>query len=125
MSRSDDILYRWSINDIARLCKVDLTTARRWKRGAICPPETALMILAGDLGVFDPTWRGWTIRGETIYSPEGWEATMGDVRSLPLLRQINASYRSENRNLREMLDVAEGLAIEEQPLPGEVAFQIK
>jgi hypothetical protein len=46
MLRAADILYRWSINDIVRICKVEITTARRWKRGAICPPESRCASIA-------------------------------------------------------------------------------
>lgn len=80
------------------------------------------MILAGDLGAFDSTWAGWTLRGQILYSPEGWEATMGDIRTLPLLRQFIATLRADNRILKMQLDEVE---YEEQPLPSEVLYQIK
>lgn len=80
------------------------------------------MVLRGDLGCFDSTWAGWTVRGETIFSPEGWEATQGDVRSLPLLRSAISAYRIENRNLKESLAFVE--FIDEQPLPHEISSEI-
>lgn len=125
MNSAPPELFYISAKDIAALCRVDLATARRWKRGTTCAPLTALMILRRDLGVFDPTWLGWTIRGETIYSPDGWEATMGDVRSLPLLRTAMSAYRIENRQLKELL--AEVEFVDEQPLPSEALLltQIK
>jgi hypothetical protein len=33
------------------------------------------MILTGDLGAFDPAFRGWKLREGKLISPEGWEAT--------------------------------------------------
>jgi transcriptional regulator with XRE-family HTH domain len=52
---SREACYGIPVEEIARRCKVDLTTARRWKRGVRRPPVTALMILAEDLGCFDRT----------------------------------------------------------------------
>ena len=67
------------------------------------------MILGGDLGCFDPAWRGWLLRDGKLVSPEGWEATPGDVLSLPLLRAQLASHQAEKRAI---------LAMDEQPEPG-------
>jgi len=100
-------------SEIARLCQVDLATARRWKRGASCPPKTALLILEADLGCFDPAWRGWVLRCGNLVSPEGWAITVSDVLSAPLLRAQVAAYQVENRALRGL---AEEFA-EDQPLP--------
>jgi len=94
---------------IARLCRVDVATARRWKRGATRIPEAAKMILTGDLGAFDPAFRGWKMRDGKLISPEGWEATAGDVLSIPLLRAQISAYQAKQRMTE---------AIEEQPLPG-------
>lgn len=116
MLRPDDILYRWSVNEIAQICKVDLTTARRWKRGAKCPPNSALMLLSGDLGYLDPRWAGWTIRAGEIISPEGWRATPGDVLSIQLTQAQLSAYRTENRALRKAIDEIE---FEDQPQPSQ------
>lgn len=115
-------LYGLSAKHIAAVCHVDLATARRWKRGTTCPPPAALMVLRGDLGCFDPAWAGWTVRGEMIHSPEGWQATMADIRSLPLLRSAVTAYRVENRQLKEAL--AEVEFVDEQPLPHEISLEI-
>lgn len=112
MARPDSPLYGRTIKEIARICHVDLTTARRWKRGARCPPKSALLLILGDLSAFDPEWRGWIARGGKLISPEGWEITVGDVLALPLMRQQLAAYQSELRNIRERV-----LMMQEQPLP--------
>jgi hypothetical protein len=93
---------------------VDLTTARRWKRGARCPPKMALLLIRGDLLAFDPQWRGWRARTGKLISPEGWEITVGDVLALPLMRQQLAVYKAELRQLR-----AELVLRQEQPSPAE------
>ena len=94
---------------IAQLCRVNVATARRWKRGASRMPETAKMILTADLGNLDPAFRGWRVLGGKLISPEGWEATPADVLCLPLLRAQVAAYQARERQVQGM---------EEQPRPG-------
>jgi len=105
---------------IARICKVDVKTARRWKNGENRMPETARMILAGDLGAFDPAFSGWSLRNGKLISPEGWEASPGDVLSIQLTQAQLATARSENRALKEAMEAARGAHIEDQPIPSEV-----
>jgi len=112
MSQSNDALYGIPVKEIARICGVDLATARRWKRGATCPPQSALMVLSRDLGVLDPEWRGWTLQEGKLVSPENWAVSPGDVLSFQLLRSQLAIYQAENKRLR-----AEYSEYEEQPRP--------
>jgi len=114
-------LYGIPIKEIARICQVDIATARRWKRGASCPPKSALFLLAGDLGFFDPLWSGWIIRAGELVSPEGWQITRNDVLAVPLMRSQIAIYQSENRYLRGL---AESFG-EDQPLPGAASLSVK
>lgn len=114
MAASPSDFDGFSINEIARLCKVSPKTARRWKLGTSCPPPSAIMIVKGDLGVFDKEWSGWVIRRGMIYSPEGVEATTGDIMALQFMRQQIAIYQAENRKLREA-----GTLMDEQPVPQE------
>jgi hypothetical protein len=104
-------LYGISAETIALLCKVNVRTARRWKNGERRMPQTARMILAGDLGCFDPAWRGWAFRDGKLISPEGWDISPGDVLSISLMRAQLAAYQAKER----LID-----ALEEQPLPGMV-----
>ena len=103
-------LYGIPAETIALLCKVDITTARRWKRGKTQMPEAAHMILEADLGCFSSAWRGWTVRGNTLVSPEGWVVSLGDVLSIPLMRAQISAYQAKERQV---------LAMDEQPLPGD------
>ena len=73
-------------------------------------PETARMILAADLGCFDPAFRGWSIRNGRLISPEGWEASAGDILTIPLMRAQISAYQAKERVVH---------AMDEQPLPGE------
>lgn len=90
-------LYGTPAETIARLCKVHIRTARRWKNGERQMPDTARMILSGDLGVFDPAWRGWTVRGGCLISPEGWEIPVNQLRAFPLMLNHLAGYQTEFR----------------------------
>lgn len=112
VANPENPLYGIPIKEIARICRVDLTTARRWKRGARCPPESALLLILGDLGCFDPSWKGWRIYKSSLVSPEGWEIAKGDVISSPILRQQLAAFKAELKRLRETAD-----SRQEQPLP--------
>ena len=102
-------LYGVPAETIAFLCKVSVTTARRWKKGRRRMPETARMILAADLGCFDPAFRGWSIRNGRLISPEGWTASAGDILTIPLMRAHISAHQEKERQL---------LAMDGQPLPG-------
>jgi hypothetical protein len=80
----------------------------RWKKGRRRMPETARMLIAGDLGCFDPEFRGWSIRNGKLISPEGWEATAGDILTIPLTRAQISAHQAKERQV---------LAMDEQPLP--------
>jgi len=101
-------LYGIPAETIAALCKVNVRTARRWKSGERKMPETARMILAGDLGAFDPAWRGWAFRDGKLISPDGWKASPGEIQSLPYLRAQVSAYQAKERQMQ---------AMDEQPLP--------
>jgi hypothetical protein len=102
-----------NINLIARVCRVDVTTARRWKSGARCPPESAVLLIQGDLRAFDPAWSGWRILKGKLISREGWEFSVGDVLAIPFLHGQVRVYQGELRKMKEMS------ALQEQPAPGE------
>ena len=107
----NEILYGIPAETIALVCKVHVRTAARWKAGKTQMPETARMILLGDLGCFDPEWRGWAFRDGKLISPEGWTASPGDVLSIPLMRAQISAHQAKERQV---------LAMDEQPLPGAV-----
>lgn len=94
---------------VAAVCKVHIRTAARWKSGKTQMPETARMMIAGDLGCFDTAWRSWILRDGKLISPEGWEVDVGDVLSIPLMRAQISAYQAKER---------QGQALDEQPLPG-------
>lgn len=111
MAKVPPELYGITINELARICKVSVKTATRWKRGQSVPPKTALMVLTADLGYLSREWLRWTVRGPFLVSPEGWEISMNDVLSAPLLRAQLKALQAENRLIR---------GLDEQPVSGEI-----
>lgn len=98
MSQGDT--YGVPASALVALTGAHLATARRWKRAACVPRWLARLIAVcwrGELAEISPAWAGWRLVGGALVSPEGWEATPGDVRSLPFLRQQIAMYQSEAR----------------------------
>ncbi|HXI44068.1 MAG TPA: DUF3653 domain-containing protein [Bryobacteraceae bacterium] len=74
----------------------------------------ALILICRDLAAFDPEWRGWHARDGKLISPEGWEISVGEVLSVPLMRQQMAAYAAEIRRVQERV-----LMMQEQPAPNE------
>ncbi len=108
MGKPHPALYGISINELVEVCKVDISTARRWKRGAFCPPKTALMILARDLGCFSDYWKNWTINGEDIVSPEGWTINRNHALTVPLMHGQISALRQKIAKLEKELKDAGG-----------------
>lgn len=103
-------LYGIPIKEIARICRVSVKTATRWKNGSTCPPQSACLLLAGDLGCLDSQWAGWTVRNGVLYSREGWEIRINDVLAIPLVRAQLEAYKTSERQV---------LRMPEQPLPAD------
>ena len=119
-----EVLFGLSAKYIADACAVDITTARRWKRGAICPPQSALWVITGDLGHLDPAWTGWKLNRGCLVSPENWQIYVNDVLAVPLLRHQLSAYQAENRGLKVELANALVNRLEEQPTVDEWDVQI-
>lgn len=114
------VTYGYSAEDIALLCSVSLRTACRWKSGAVAMPAASKMILAGDLGIFDPEWSGWVIRRNKLISPEGWEITVNDVLGARLHETRLSVMQREVRILKAQVADLERGGYEDQPTPDEL-----
>lgn len=115
MATPPDEIYGLPIKQIARVCKVTARTAARWKSGQTVMPYAARVLVAQDLGAFDPMWRNWTLRDGQLISPEGWTFGMREVLAQPLLRAQLAAMKLALKQSREKWE-----AYEEQPLPGDI-----
>lgn len=113
MRKPHPVLFDYDVNDLVRICRISLKTAQRWKAGQTVPSPSSVDLLERDLGCFSPAWRGWRIRGENLISPEGWQISMGEARSYPLLLRQIATAREEARRLKVELET------QEQPLPAD------
>jgi hypothetical protein len=102
--REHPALYGVSAERISKWCGCHLTTARRWRRGEE-PPKSALILIelmnTGDLGLIDPAWSGWLLRGKNLIAPHGEVFSRGDVLSLRFLAQQVAHLMSEARLPRQ------------------------
>lgn len=117
MAKPPPELYGITSAELARILRVDLATARRYKRGATCPPPAALMILSGDLGCFDPGWAGWRIKGGELIAPfDAWPIRRDDALAVPLMHRQIAALRSRIEELEKALQEARS-GRSEQPLP--------
>jgi len=99
-----DPLYGVAAEQVASLTGVHLSTARRWKRTGKHPRWLApflAMALEGQLGPIAAAWRGWIVRGQHLVSPEGWQFTFGEIRSIPFLHaQVRTYQRRERTHLQ-------------------------
>lgn len=103
---------------IASICQVELSTARRWKRGESRIPYSAAALLLGDLGAFSKVWQGWRVQRDTLISPDGWQISRQDALTVPLMQaQLNAA-RAELEKYKATAH------LEEQPAPPEAMPQI-
>ncbi len=115
MGKPPHELFGIPASELARIFHVDLSTARRWKRGASHPPPFVYLILSGDLGFLSPEWRGWRIRGATIIAPGGWTISRQDALIVPLMHGQIAALRADLARARERIEQLE--SVENQPLP--------
>lgn len=109
------------VKHLVAICRIDITTARRWRRGSNLPPPYVLDFvnakLFGDLSFLDPAWRHWRLKDGHLISPEDWQISMSDVLASRLHEAQLAAWRLEVRKLREELAGAEFSRLEEQPTP--------
>lgn len=127
MREPGDGLAWLSIKELAALCNVSEKTARRWKQGTICPPPSARALIEADLGALDPKWKGWHLRRGVLLSPDGVEASPGDIMALPFIRLQVSTHRTENVRLRaenEELKQQAYPAMEDQPAPDDWTVKI-
>lgn len=89
---------------ISEICRVHITTARRWKRGEM-PPFTALKIINlyknGELGEVDLRWHNWRLRNGLLISDDGTSFTPGQVRAIPFMEMQIDSYKRDQRSVRQ------------------------
>jgi hypothetical protein len=101
--RDSELIYGLKVADLVRLTGVHAATARRWRAGAGIPePCRRLLAMSANRLAGCPGWRGWSLVGEELCSPENWTYTAGEVLALTFLRAHVATIQAELRIVRGM-----------------------
>jgi hypothetical protein len=100
-----------SASEVAAICQVSITTAKRWLAHKSRIPDYALLRLSGDLGAVNDAWKGWRIEGDSLISPKGWIIGRRELESVPGLREQLADVQ------QELAAVRSNNLVEDQPLP--------
>src|SRR5688572_18779528 len=71
----------------AELLRVTCRTVRNWERGRTACPYAAFKLMRVMTGyqLPDAAWRGWEVRGDTLYSPTGRGFTVSSMGYLALV----------------------------------------
>ena len=93
-------LYRHqlSTDDIARLAGVTPATVRSWQQRDHIPRQARRLLELAT--TTERLWPGWTIRGESLYTPGGAEVPKGTIEALPILVELKNHLQRELRELR-------------------------
>jgi hypothetical protein len=91
---------------IAELTGVSLKTAQRWKRASRAPKIAARLMeitAHADLGALAPSWRGFRLIAGTLWTPENYQLTPGDLRAIPYRAQQLRDYERELARPRQFV----------------------
>lgn len=100
MDTSTESLYGIPAEHLVAYTGVHLTTARRWKRRRRVPRWLQRLVAVchfGELGHIQRAWDGWVLREKCLMSPEGWQFTPGEIRSIPFMRAQVRTYQAQER----------------------------
>lgn len=104
MDLGTDSLYGVPAERLVAITGAHLSTARRWKRTRRAPRWLRVLIslcVHGELEPISRTWSGWILRGKHLVSPEGWEFTPGEIRSIPFMHAQVAAYQARQRWIQQ------------------------
>lgn len=93
-------LYGVSPTALADLFRIEVTAAALWKRHLRKRREDAEVIarfVNHDLGAFDPSWAGFVVRDDAIWTPDNVPVSQGEVRSVPHVHAQLAEIRRQQR----------------------------
>ena len=67
------LMSKLTINQTAKFLQVTSRTVSHWENGNTRIPYTAFKLLRclANGAVFEPAWHGWSIKGDTLWSPIG------------------------------------------------------
>ncbi|WP_064608587.1 DUF3653 domain-containing protein [Photobacterium sp. J15] len=82
-----------SIENTAKLCFKTVRTVTQWDKGKSIPPECKRLMRMYSGLELDPLgdeWRGWSIRGGRLITPNSWSLTPDRIITGNALLEINA-----------------------------------
>lgn len=90
--------------ELAQVCRVDISTARRWKRAGRIPRRHHHLIALArghNLWALDATWTGWTFHDGMLWTPENQPVRPGDIRAMPYQEARIAELKRQIERLLE------------------------
>lgn len=97
-------MYGIPAETIADLCKVHVTTARRWKRYGDAP-HAALVVVelhtTGNLGAINSDWSNWRLVDGKLIAPDQIEYTQAEIMAGPFWKRLAQAYQSEQKLERQ------------------------
>jgi transcriptional regulator with XRE-family HTH domain len=95
--RETRLLAGMSRKDAASLLFVTLRTIQLWERGAVKIPYAAFRLLRIHTGYELPgsAWRGFSLSGDTLITPDGKNIVAGDLRYLSLTFAMARQWKKE------------------------------
>lgn len=100
--RETRLRSRLRICEVAQLLHVSRKTVENWERGITRIPYSAFKLLRISTGYELPGigWKGWSIRGDTLWSPDDRSFNSGDLGYLSLTFAMARIWRQEYERRR-------------------------
>lgn len=100
--RMERLKARMTRRDAARVLGVTLKTIRNWEAGRSRVPYSAFKLLRilGGYALPGQAWRGFYLRGDTIWSPEGRSFQAADLAWWGLTVAMARSFRERSRSVQ-------------------------
>jgi len=110
-------------HDVALLCGVTVTTARRWMDGETAPPPAAVALLrihsSRDLGEIEAAWRGWRLLPGGLTPPDMARGfPPGAIAALPYVYALNAEYARQLGRPRQLELFADAVPLNAAAISG-------
>lgn len=90
---------RLSLSDAALLCGIHRTTLARQEAGTSRVSLAAYRLLLSQAGYLPAfaAWQGWRLDTNAIWSPDGVQYGVGEIRALPYLHALISELQREAR----------------------------
>lgn len=101
--RLESIFSGYSCEQIAHWCDVSAKTVRAWKAGTKQPSKRAvkLFTLYAHGKILGKEWRGWTVKGATLYDPANQPFRLQHMQAHVVMYQLAEYCRRNHLPQRE------------------------